>query len=81
MVWIRNNLDHNTHQDVSKLKEGNKSTFSICFEFLKMKSCMILIYFIMMVIMGYASEKDENTKKGEWEVKEKTVNPFFVFSC
>ena len=37
-----------------------------------MKSCMILIYFIMMVIMGYASEKDENTKKEEWEANYKS---------
>jgi len=36
-----------------------------------MKPCMILIYFIMMVIMGYSSKKDENKNKGEWEVKEK----------
>ena len=40
---------------------------------------MILIYFIMMVIMGYASEKNENTKQGEWEVKDKTVTVFCVF--
>ena len=33
-----------------------------------MKSYMILIYFIMMVMMGYASEEDESTRKGEWEV-------------
>ena len=44
-----------------------------------MKSCMIVIYFIIMVMMVYASEKDESKWKEEWKVKENSVTIFSVF--
>ena len=44
-----------------------------------MKSCMIVIYFIIMVMMVYASEKDESKWKEEWKVKEETVTIVCVF--